>query len=251
MHKSSAVPITKPQTVVDLDIPPARLGAAVGDLDRAAPVELVLRDVTAASHPGVLFDVFLAKKGAPESAEHVGTISWFGAFRHHGTSGPVKKTLTYDVTDALRALGGDALRTTGLSVIVEATEGRDSSDPARSASLRTSGGRRLPGGVEAVDRRDRAAGGAAAAELVGVARERARAGLRPGPGPRAAAPRQRLHRALARLRVLRVEQTLHRLGRRLPGLDERAHQRLADLVVGLAAQRVRDRGRSSDRRRSG
>jgi tyrosinase len=138
VHKSSAVPITKPQTVVDLDIPPARLAAAVGDLDRAAPVELVLRDVTAASHPGVLFDVFLAKKGSPDAREHVGTISWFGAFRHHGTSGPVKKTLTYDVTDALRALGGAELRETGLTVIVEATDGRDSSDPATAAASRTS-----------------------------------------------------------------------------------------------------------------
>jgi hypothetical protein len=138
VHKSPAVPITKAQTVVDLDIPPARLTGAVGDLDRASPVELVLRDVTAESHPGVLFDVFLAKKGAPDERQLVGTISWFGAFRHHGTSGPVKKTLTYDVTDALRALGGGALRTTGLSVIVEATAGRDASDPAESAGLRSS-----------------------------------------------------------------------------------------------------------------
>jgi hypothetical protein len=138
VHKSSAVPITKAQTVVDLDIPPARLGAAVGDLDRAAPVELVLRDVTAASHPGVLFDVFLAKKGAPDERQHVGTISWFGAFRHHGTSAPAKRTLEYDVTDALRALGGDALRATGVSVIVEATDGRDSSDPAEAARLKAS-----------------------------------------------------------------------------------------------------------------
>jgi tyrosinase len=138
VHKSPSVPITKPQTVVDLDIPPAPLASALRGLDRAAPVELVLRDVTAASHPGVLFDVFLAKKGSPDAREHVGTISWFGAFRHHGKSGPVKKTLTYDVTDALRALGGAELSGAGLSVIIEATEGRDSSDPAAAAAARTS-----------------------------------------------------------------------------------------------------------------
>jgi hypothetical protein len=42
------------------------------------------------------------------------------------------------VTEALRALGGDALRTAGLSVIVEATEGRDPSDPAETARQKAS-----------------------------------------------------------------------------------------------------------------
>lgn len=134
VHKSPAVPITKAQTVVDLDMPPASLTTAVAD---TGPVELVLRDVTAASHPGVLFDVYLARKGSPDERRLVGTISWFGAFRHHGKAEAVKKTLEYDVTDALRALGGDALRQSGLSVVVEATDGRDSSDPAEAASLRT------------------------------------------------------------------------------------------------------------------
>lgn len=136
VHKSPAVPVTQAQTVVDLDIPPQRLATAVAGLDRAAPVELVLRDVTAESHPGVLFDVFLAKKGALSERQHVGTISWFGAFRHHGKTGSEQRTFEYDVTDALRALGGDALQATGLSVIIEATEGRDSSDAAEAATLK-------------------------------------------------------------------------------------------------------------------
>jgi hypothetical protein len=136
VHKSPAVPVDQAQTVVDLDIPPARLASAVRGVDAASPVELVLRDVTAESHPGVLFDVFLAKKGAPAERQHVGTISWFGAFRHHGKTGPERRTFEYDVTDALRALGGDALRSTGVSVIIEATEGRDSSDPAEAATLK-------------------------------------------------------------------------------------------------------------------
>jgi hypothetical protein len=136
VHKSPSVPVTQAQTVVDLEIPPARLGAALAGLDGAAPVELVLRDVTAETHPGVLFDVFLAKKGASTERQHVGTISWFGAFRHHGKTGPERRTFEYDVTDALRALGGDALRATGVSVVIEATEGRDSSDPAEAATLK-------------------------------------------------------------------------------------------------------------------
>jgi len=99
---------------------------------------LVYLQDAAGNYTGSPYDVFLAKKGSPDAREHVGTISWFGAFRHHGTSGPVKKTLTYDVTEALRALGGAELSGAGLTVIVEATEGRDSSDPAAAAASRTS-----------------------------------------------------------------------------------------------------------------
>lgn len=130
VHKSPSVAVTQARTVVDLDIPPPRLTSAVAGLGGGSPVELVLRDVTAESHPGVLFDVFVAKKGALDERQQVGTISWFGAFRHHGKTGPERRTFEYDVTDALRALGGDALRASGISVIVEATEGRDSSDAA-------------------------------------------------------------------------------------------------------------------------
>jgi hypothetical protein len=122
---SKSIAIKQAVTSVDLDVPQPKLKATVESLERPGTVELVLRDVTAESHPGVLFNVYLAKKGDPSSRQHVGTISWFGAFRHHGTEGPVKKTLSYDVTRKLRALGGAA--SSGLTVVIEATEGRRSS----------------------------------------------------------------------------------------------------------------------------
>jgi hypothetical protein len=71
----------------------------------------------------VLFDVYIAKKDAPNERKVAGTISWFGAFRHHGSTGPYKKTLRFDVTDQLRELGGTA-NTSGLTVTIEATQGR-------------------------------------------------------------------------------------------------------------------------------
>jgi hypothetical protein len=77
----------------------------------------------------VLFDVYIAKKDAPNERKVAGTISWFGAFRHHGSTGPYKKTLRFDVTDQLRELGGTA-NTSGLTVTIEATQGRVATRPS-------------------------------------------------------------------------------------------------------------------------
>ena len=129
---AKSILIKSPMTSVDLDVPRPKLEAALADLQAPGTVELVLRDITADSPPGVLFDVFLAKKDDPANRQHVGTISWFGAFRHrHGDQeGPEKKTLTFDVTDELRELGGTAAAS-GLTVVIEATHGRVPTDRAK------------------------------------------------------------------------------------------------------------------------
>lgn len=122
-------------TSVDIDAPKPQLQDALGDLERPGAMDLVLRDITAESHPGVLFDVYLARKGEPDTRQHVGTISWFGAFRHHGRTAAVRKTLRYDVTDELRALDGARAAASGLTVIIEVSHGRRSADPARGDAL--------------------------------------------------------------------------------------------------------------------
>ena len=107
----------------------------LSQLERQANVELVLRDITAQSHPGVLFDVYLAKKADPKERQFVGTISWFNAFRHHGKSVPEKRTLQYDVTEQLKKLGMTA-ETSGVTVVIEATEGRVPADSSKAEEMR-------------------------------------------------------------------------------------------------------------------
>ena len=99
-------------------------------------MELVLRDITAQSHPGVLFDIYLAKKDEPKIREFVGTISWFGAFRHRGRPVIEKRTLQFDVTPQLRELGMTA-ETSGVTVVIEATLGRISADSSKAEDMRT------------------------------------------------------------------------------------------------------------------
>lgn len=134
---SRTVAIKSPTISVELDLPRPKLESAVADLRQPGTVQLVLRDITADSHPGVLFHIYLEKKGDPASRQHVGTLSWFGAFRHGhgghqgGHEGPEKKTRTFDVTDELRALGGSAVAASGLTVVIEATSGRVPADPGK------------------------------------------------------------------------------------------------------------------------
>jgi hypothetical protein len=135
----SKIAIKQPLTQINLGARKATVQNALAALVPAERVELVLRDVAAESPPGVLFDVFLAKKGDKESRQLVGTISWFGAFRHrHGgaesddaDTGVPAKTYEFDVTDAVRALGESKL-----VVEIEATNGRTVVDPAKAEAER-------------------------------------------------------------------------------------------------------------------
>jgi len=125
---SKSVAIKAPQTSIDIAVPKANLKRVLTNLETAETVQLVLRDVTAETHPGTLFNVYLAKKNNPAARQQVGTISWFGAFRHHAQSVPLRQTLTYDVTEALRDLGGPAMSDAGVTVVIEATSGRVPAD---------------------------------------------------------------------------------------------------------------------------
>jgi hypothetical protein len=131
---TTGILINNPQTTVDINVPELKLRDLFAQPEGTATPELVLRDVTAESPPGVLFDVYIAKKDAPNVRKLAGTISWFGAFRHHGSTGPFKKTLRFDVTDQLRELGGTA-NTSGLTVTIEATQGRVAAHPSMAPGM--------------------------------------------------------------------------------------------------------------------
>ena len=131
--QTNAIRVDKPSVAVDLPVPQPTMRRAIADLGRPGNVQLVLRDVTAQTHPGTLLDVYIAKKGDPASRQHVGTISWFGAFRHHGESTTVRKTYKYDITDELRALGAENAAE-GVTVIVEASHGRMATPRAGAAA---------------------------------------------------------------------------------------------------------------------
>ncbi len=131
---SKPIAIDQPQVSVDLPVPKPKLQGVLADA--SSTTELVLRDVTAQSHPGTLFDVFVEKKGDPSTRTLVGTISWFGGFRHHGHTGPEKRTFQFDVTEQLRALGKTA-SAEGLTVTLEASDGRVVADPAKAAAKKT------------------------------------------------------------------------------------------------------------------
>jgi hypothetical protein len=133
---SKPIAINQPQISVDLPVPKPKLQGALSNAGKTSTTELVLRDVTAQTHPGTLFDVFVEKKGDPSTRTLVGTISWFGAFRHHGHTGAEKRTFQFDITDQLQALGQTAAAE-GLTVTLEASDGRVVADPARAAAKKT------------------------------------------------------------------------------------------------------------------
>ena len=137
LGSSKSVAIKAAQTTIDIAVPKPVLRRALVNLNTAETTKLVLRDVTADKPPGTLFNVYLVKKNDPAARQQVGTISWFGAFRHHGQSVPDRKTYTFDVTEALRALGGPAVSESGVSVVIEATDGRVPADRAQADAQRT------------------------------------------------------------------------------------------------------------------
>src|SRR5258708_1134362 len=137
LASSPGVAIKSPQTTIDLPVPREKLAAPLAQLDTAETMQLYLRDVTADRHPGTLFNVYLAKKGDPSSRQEVGTITWFNAFRHHGHTGPEKRTYHFDVTNALRALGGPAVADAGVvTVVIEATTRRVPPDKSKVAEAK-------------------------------------------------------------------------------------------------------------------
>jgi len=120
LNSSKNVAVNTASTSVDVSLPAPKVNDLLTQAKSGVATELVLRDITAQSDPGASSDVYIAKKEDPKTRVLVGTITWFGAFRHHGATGPAKKTLTFDITDQLQELG----RATAITVIIEATRGR-------------------------------------------------------------------------------------------------------------------------------
>jgi hypothetical protein len=91
---------------------------------RVQGTQLVLRDVSSLFAPGALVDVYVARAGEPSTKLYVATINWFGIFDHmnhmqHGK--PMARTLEYDVTRQLQALGFPS--TKDLTFTFEASSG--------------------------------------------------------------------------------------------------------------------------------
>ena len=130
------IPINRPRIAVNISLPQPAMHRLLAQPEGAGRIELVLRDITAASHPGVLFDVYLEKKEEPKAHQFVGTISWFGAFRHHGHPVAERRTLQYEVTGQLRKLGITA-ETSDVTVSLEATLGRVPANPSKAEEMRS------------------------------------------------------------------------------------------------------------------
>lgn len=119
-------------------MPPTPLASLLANARApATKVQLVLRDITADRHPGTMFNVYLEKTADPADRQYVGTISWFSDFshRHQAHGAAVKKTMTFDVTNQLRALGAGTTNA-GLTTVIEATNGLVSNNPATLSTLR-------------------------------------------------------------------------------------------------------------------
>jgi hypothetical protein len=138
VHATEGVAIRSPTTSVNLNVPASPLENLMATARSAATkVQLVLRDITTDKPPGTQFNVYLEKTAAPADRQFVGTISWFSDFshRHQGHGGPVKKTMTFDVTNQLRALGAGTSGA-GLTTVIEATTGLTPTNPAAGSTLR-------------------------------------------------------------------------------------------------------------------
>ncbi len=159
LAKMQSVKIDKAKISVGLGLPKAKLKAAVAAMAPSAKMELVLHDVKAMGHPGVMFKVFLARKGDSASRKAVGNINFFGGFHSHeeqgdhaAGGGSEPQTLTFDVTDEVEELGE-----ADLTVEIEATTGRMMADPAAAKAETEKAAARLPRKGQGDDRRDRAA----------------------------------------------------------------------------------------------
>jgi hypothetical protein len=115
-----AVTLTQPKTSVDIAVPQQTMQSMAKSVGRVS-TKLVLQGITAQSPPGALLKVYVEAKGKPAQRQYVATISWFNAFGTHHP-GPDVRTLTYDVSDQLKALGVTT-GTAGLTVTFEAASG--------------------------------------------------------------------------------------------------------------------------------
>ncbi len=136
LGSKKAIPITGAKTSVDIALPAKALHSLALSPAGSQTSELVLRDITAQSEPGTMLNVYVAKKGKPTARQYVGTVNWFGAFEHHeAMDSPDRKTLQFDITDQLRALGITSA-TSGLTVTFEADNGRVAKNSSKAPALK-------------------------------------------------------------------------------------------------------------------
>ena len=133
---SQPVSLTQATTNVDIAVPATAMHSLAVAPPGSSSSALILRDVTAQSLPGAMVNVYIAKKEQPANRKFVGTINWFGAFRHHGTTVPYQQTHEFDVTEQLRTLGVTT-GTSGVTVTFEATDGRVPTGAAPAATANT------------------------------------------------------------------------------------------------------------------
>lgn len=129
LSRTQGIKVDKAKISVSLGLSKAKLKAGLAAMAPAEKVMLVLHDVKAASHPGVIFKVFVSKKGDASTRQAVGSINWFGAFHDHdgghAAAEAEPRTFEFDVTEEIEKLG-DA----ELTVEIEATTGRVMQDAA-------------------------------------------------------------------------------------------------------------------------
>ncbi len=142
VDQAAGVTLDAPAKSVRLKLP--RSGAPAEALKKVfsaskAPVggvELTLDGITVDAPPGVLFDVYVARKGAAGGErQYVGTLSFFGLgtrTRHkHGAA--VQRV--FDVTEQVRAALGGQLDVDAVDVLFEATTGEAGAKPEAARSL--------------------------------------------------------------------------------------------------------------------
>lgn len=135
LAQSPQVAIDRNKVTVDIALPgTARQKMRGLAAAQPQPLSLELRDITAQAPPGVLLDVYIYLKSAPEKKQFVGTISWFNDFGvgHHHME-PVDKTVDFDITDQLKRLGAESANS--VEVSIEASTGRVSA--GRAPALRS------------------------------------------------------------------------------------------------------------------
>ncbi len=142
VDQATGVTLDAPAKSVRLKLP--KTGAPAESLGRvfraakapAGGVELALEDITVDAPPGVLFDVYLAKKGAPAGErQYVGTLSFFGlgTRTRHKHGGPLKRV--FDVTEQVRAALGSEIDVDAIDVLFEATTGEADAKPESARAL--------------------------------------------------------------------------------------------------------------------
>jgi hypothetical protein len=119
LGSAAAVKLTQATTQVKISVPRVPMLAAQ---KMGAPVatKLVLSQVSAKVPPGPVLRVYVEVTGKRALRKLVGSINWFAEFEHEG--GPSVRDLTFDITNAVHALGEPA---SGLTVTFQASKGVD------------------------------------------------------------------------------------------------------------------------------